>query len=73
MTDRPRSRGTMERTDAVHSFDRPSPDRYRMVLETAADAIITIDERGIIDSVNPAAVRMFGWSRPSWRAGRSRI
>lgn len=33
------------------------------VLETAVDAIVTIDERGIIQTVNRAAERMFGYGR----------
>src|SRR5690348_11052100 len=35
--------------------------RLRSVVETAVDGIITIDERGIIDFVNPAAAKMFGY------------
>ena len=31
-----------------------SESRMRSVLETAADGIITTDEKGIIQSVNPA-------------------
>ncbi len=36
--------------------------RLRSVLETAPDAIITIDRHGIIQSFSSAAVRLFGYS-----------
>jgi two-component system CheB/CheR fusion protein len=47
------------RTDQVL---REREDRLRAVLTTAADAIITIDRRGIIESFNPAAEKMFGYT-----------
>jgi two-component system sensor kinase FixL len=34
--------------------------RLRSILETAPDAIIVIDERGIVESFSPAAERLFG-------------
>lgn len=36
--------------------------RLRSILETAQDAIIVIDERGIMESYSPAAERLFGFS-----------
>src|SRR5687768_7013716 len=40
---------------------RDAVARLRSVVETAADGIITINDGGIIDSINPAGARMFGY------------
>ncbi len=51
-------------TDSVRSaktlHDREQ--RLRGIVDTVADAIITIDQKGIIQSFNPAAVSMFGYT-----------
>lgn len=38
-----------------------SETRQRTILETIADGLVTIDDKGIIDSMNPAAEKMFAY------------
>lgn len=40
-----------------------SEARIHALLEAAVDGIISIDERGIIQTINPAAERLFGYSQ----------
>ena len=50
------------RVEAINHL-RESERYVRAVLDTAADAILTIDEQGIVQSFNPAATRIFGYQQ----------
>jgi PAS domain S-box-containing protein len=55
-------RSERERQQAVEAL-RESEMRHKAVLDTAADAIITINQRGLIENFNPAAERIFGYAQ----------
>lgn len=52
---------------------RESEARNRAIFDAAVDAIITIDEQGIIETLNPAAERMFGYSASEIRGQNVKI
>ncbi len=49
---------------------RKSEERLRSIVESAADGIIVIDDRGTIQAFNPSAERLFGY-RPDEVLGRN--
>lgn len=40
-----------------------SEERYRLIVDTALDAVVTMDEVGLITDWNAQAEKMFGWAR----------
>jgi len=55
-------RDISERKQAEHAL-KEREERLRAILNTAADAIVTIDQDGVVASVNPATEKMFGYKR----------
>ena len=55
-------RQNMEELQATQEAMRRNEERTRMIFNNAVDAIVTIDNNGVIDQFNPAAIEMFGYS-----------
>ena len=45
---------------------KESEEKYRNIVETAPDAILTMDLKGVITSCNQAALDMVGYSRDEY-------
>lgn len=64
MTQRRLSEAVQRETDARHFEElHDSAERLQAILNTAADAIVTVDIHGTIDSVNLATETLFGYER----------
>lgn len=53
----------IEERKKTQKFLEESEERNRAVLETVPDGIVTIAAHGLIEDLNPAAVKIFGYSR----------
>ncbi|GEO02692.1 hypothetical protein AAE02nite_03560 [Adhaeribacter aerolatus] len=49
-------------THTLGQEDFETQSRLQAIIDTAIDGIITIDDKGIIETVNPAAARIFGFA-----------
>jgi two-component system sensor kinase FixL len=52
----------LSRRVAIEEALRKSEERLRSIVESAVDAIIVIDDRGLIQAFNPSAERLFGYT-----------
>ncbi|MFM1782544.1 MAG: Signal transduction histidine-protein kinase BarA [Pseudomonadota bacterium] len=43
---------------------RTAQEALKTLIDTAVDGIVTIDQQGVIQSFNPAAARLFGYTEP---------
>src|ERR1043166_7312019 len=59
----PQKRTKEKRTRKTESVTRWSEAFKRAILDSALDCIITIDSTGVVREFNPAAERIFGFTR----------
>jgi PAS domain S-box-containing protein len=55
---------TLPQSSRTEDALRDSEARTHAILATAVDAVIVTDDRGIVETFNPGAERMFGYSAP---------
>lgn len=52
-----------KRSSGVKGKETSQNQRFQAMFDTVLDGVITIDDQGIIETFNPSAVRLFGYSQ----------
>ncbi|MBB4265840.1 ATP-binding protein [Roseospira visakhapatnamensis] len=65
--------GLALRTEAQMRSAKGARDEMESMFQTAADAIVFVDEDGLIEDVNTAAETLFGWTRAELLGRRASI
>ena len=48
----------------VSTSSQATDNRIRALFETVVDGIVVIDSHGLIQTLNPAAITLFGYTEP---------